>query len=321
MVAAATVATRRFDRRINGGLRRRLPPVTPGWPPGSDLPAVGHVADVFLFHRPVGGVDQVFLRPEEIAPHDVPVALEAVAAVGRENAIALGRADLLRLLFVGKLDLEDISALAELSARGLCRPPRFLPPWAGDLRFLLSYLAYSTFLNGIDMSRLREHYAELARAAPPVNGIQRGHTPLRSAFRTGGGFGDSAGIVSQKRRFDLSADEATEQNPKSVAGTVIAIMWDRGRHQVVRLVAMQWNGWSCCVEYTQCCRYIEAWRNSSREQCRVSPRQPSLQHVYRDRCGTAVVLTPLFPSVEIIYILLEILMFLLFNLLIMREYH
>jgi len=86
------------------------------------------------------------------------------------TVVALGRADLLRLLFVGKLDLEDLSALAELSARGLCRPPRFLPPWADDLRFLLSYLAYSTFLNSIDMSRLREHYAELARAAPPVTG-------------------------------------------------------------------------------------------------------------------------------------------------------
>jgi len=86
------------------------------------------------------------------------------------TVVALGRADLLRLLFVGKLDLEDLSALAELSACGLCHPPRFLPPWAADLRFLLSYLAYSTFLNGVDMSRLCEHYADLARAAPPVTG-------------------------------------------------------------------------------------------------------------------------------------------------------
>ena len=82
------------------------------------------------------------------------------------TAVSLGRADLLRLLFVGKLDIEDIPALAELTADGLCRPPTWLPPWARDLRFLLSYLAYSSFLNTIDLTRLREHYADLAQAAP-----------------------------------------------------------------------------------------------------------------------------------------------------------
>ena len=82
------------------------------------------------------------------------------------TAVALGRADLLQLLFVGKLDIEDIPALAELRARGLCRAPAHLPPWAEDRRFLISYLAYSSLLNTIDLSRLREHYAALANAAP-----------------------------------------------------------------------------------------------------------------------------------------------------------
>ncbi|MEF8833798.1 MAG: tyrosine/phenylalanine carboxypeptidase domain-containing protein, partial [Halofilum sp. (in: g-proteobacteria)] len=82
------------------------------------------------------------------------------------TAVALGRADLLRLLFVGKLDIEDIPALAALRARGLCRAADHLPPWAEDPRFLISYLAYSSLLNTIDLSRLREHYAALADAAP-----------------------------------------------------------------------------------------------------------------------------------------------------------
>jgi uncharacterized protein (TIGR02421 family) len=82
------------------------------------------------------------------------------------TVVSLGRADLLHLLFVGKLDLEDVPALAELSAQGLCEPPRFLPGWAEDRGFLVSYLAYSSFLNAVDTARLRAHYADLAGAAP-----------------------------------------------------------------------------------------------------------------------------------------------------------
>jgi uncharacterized protein (TIGR02421 family) len=86
------------------------------------------------------------------------------------TAVDLGRADLLRLLFVGKLDIEDIPAIAELRAAGLCRAPDHLPPWAEDPRFLISYLAYSSFLNTIDLTRLRAHYAALADAAPASKG-------------------------------------------------------------------------------------------------------------------------------------------------------
>lgn len=84
------------------------------------------------------------------------------------TAASLGRADLLRLLFCGKLDIEDLPTLAHLAAEGLCRPPRFLPPWADDLGFLISYLAYSSFLTQMDLARLHAHYAEIAHAAPRV---------------------------------------------------------------------------------------------------------------------------------------------------------
>lgn len=80
--------------------------------------------------------------------------------------VSLGRADLLRLLFCGKLDIEDIAVLAELAAEGHCEAPSFLPPWAADLRFLLSYLAYSSFLNTVDLSQLQRHYSDLTQAAP-----------------------------------------------------------------------------------------------------------------------------------------------------------
>ncbi|HTE55143.1 MAG TPA: flavohemoglobin expression-modulating QEGLA motif protein [Kofleriaceae bacterium] len=75
--------------------------------------------------------------------------------------VQLGRIDCLHLLFCGKIDIEDVPAVAMLASEGLCEYPRFLPPWAADLRFLASYLAYSAFLNQVDLSAVRAHYAEL----------------------------------------------------------------------------------------------------------------------------------------------------------------
>ncbi len=83
-------------------------------------------------------------------------------------AVTAGRSDCLRLLFCGKLDLEDIPALCHLVELGLCRMPRWLPPWAEDLRFLVAYLAYSSFLNRIDLHHVRSHVAELLAEAPIV---------------------------------------------------------------------------------------------------------------------------------------------------------
>ena len=83
-------------------------------------------------------------------------------------AVLAGRSDCLRLLFVGKLDIEDVPALCHLSEIGLLRPPTFLPPWAGDLRFLVAYLAYSGFLNQVDLDVIRGHYQALLADAPPV---------------------------------------------------------------------------------------------------------------------------------------------------------
>jgi uncharacterized protein (TIGR02421 family) len=84
------------------------------------------------------------------------------------SVVAEGRADLLRLLFCGKLDIDDIPAVAELAAGGQCRMPLFLPPWAADLRFLLSYLAYSSFLSTVDLGRMKDHYRSMVAEAPVI---------------------------------------------------------------------------------------------------------------------------------------------------------
>jgi uncharacterized protein (TIGR02421 family) len=87
------------------------------------------------------------------------------------SIVTSGRADCLRLLFCGKLDIEDMPALVALAEAGMCRPPRYLPPWASDLRFLIAYLAYSRFLNTIDAKRIAAHYEQMLGTMPPSSAI------------------------------------------------------------------------------------------------------------------------------------------------------
>lgn len=62
-----------------------------------------------------------------------------------------GDVRLVRGLFAGKLDLEDLSAILMLDDAGLLEKPRFLPPWIQDMRQLVTYLSYSRFLNQVDL--------------------------------------------------------------------------------------------------------------------------------------------------------------------------
>ena len=80
--------------------------------------------------------------------------------------VSAGRADCLRLLFCGKLDLENLPVIGILASRGICHPPKFLPPWAKDMRFLLCYLTYSSFLNQIDLTQVKIHYEQMLQAIP-----------------------------------------------------------------------------------------------------------------------------------------------------------
>ena len=84
------------------------------------------------------------------------------------TAVKLRRSDLIRVLFVGKLDIEDIPALAQLASLKRIVPPKFMPPWASDLRFLVSYMAYSAFLNQVKMPGFQAYYAKELDDVPDV---------------------------------------------------------------------------------------------------------------------------------------------------------
>jgi len=82
--------------------------------------------------------------------------------------VKLNRADLIRLLFVGKLDLEDIPALATLADAGELVTPKFMPEWSKDLRFVVSYLAYSSFLNRVKLPGFQGYYEDMLAETPDV---------------------------------------------------------------------------------------------------------------------------------------------------------
>lgn len=81
-------------------------------------------------------------------------------------AVAADRADCIPLLFCGKLDLDDLSVISVMHHEGLCFSPKYLPAWVKDMGFLFSYMAYSSFLNQIDLPRVSEHYAEVLTNMP-----------------------------------------------------------------------------------------------------------------------------------------------------------
>jgi len=82
-------------------------------------------------------------------------------------AFACNRSDTLGLLFAGKLDLAALPALADLRRRGLCRRARFLPPWAAEPGWVLSYITLSTFLSRVDLSAVAAGVKQALDACPP----------------------------------------------------------------------------------------------------------------------------------------------------------
>ncbi len=76
-------------------------------------------------------------------------------------AIAKGRPELIRWLFVGKVALEDIPALAERAHEGIVRPPRYVPEIFQDLRGLAIWLSISTFWGKLNSRTVFRHYEKM----------------------------------------------------------------------------------------------------------------------------------------------------------------
>ena len=92
------------------------------------------------------------------------------------TVVKLNRADLIRVLFSGKMDIEDVPALAQLASSDRLTPPLFMPPWVKDLRFLVSYMAYSSFLNQVKMPGFQTYYERELDDVPVVWDFADGKT-------------------------------------------------------------------------------------------------------------------------------------------------
>ncbi|MCB1867074.1 MAG: flavohemoglobin expression-modulating QEGLA motif protein [Gammaproteobacteria bacterium] len=76
-------------------------------------------------------------------------------------AVRRGQLDRIPLLFCGKLAIEDMGTLAELTESGLIVPPRYLPPPLVDISALTAWMAYSSFLNRLDLKQIETDFAHL----------------------------------------------------------------------------------------------------------------------------------------------------------------
>ena len=80
-------------------------------------------------------------------------------------ALVKGQSEFVRLLFAGKLAVEDVPLFGRLLREGLVREPVFVPAWAKDLSYLTAFMGYAAFLGESDLAPERRRYEDqLARA-------------------------------------------------------------------------------------------------------------------------------------------------------------
>ena len=67
-------------------------------------------------------------------------------------ALTKGQSQLVRLLFVGKIAIEDIPLFDRLVREGVAQEPLFVPTWAQDLSYLTAFMSYTVFLGRSDLT-------------------------------------------------------------------------------------------------------------------------------------------------------------------------
>jgi len=66
-------------------------------------------------------------------------------------ALVKGQSQLVRMLFVGKLAVDDTPLFDRLAREGLVDEPSYLPAWAKDLSYLTAFMSYAAFLGRSDL--------------------------------------------------------------------------------------------------------------------------------------------------------------------------
>jgi uncharacterized protein (TIGR02421 family) len=66
-------------------------------------------------------------------------------------ALVRGQSQLVRMLFAGKIRVEDVPLMDRLAREGLVREPVYVPLWARDLSYLTAFISYTAFLSRSDL--------------------------------------------------------------------------------------------------------------------------------------------------------------------------
>ncbi len=76
-----------------------------------------------------------------------------------------GFRDEVELIVSGRICLDDIAVLAELRAAGILSRPKYLPRWLSSWETLLPFFAFTSFMDGVDLRPVEEHYRALIQVA------------------------------------------------------------------------------------------------------------------------------------------------------------
>ena len=80
-------------------------------------------------------------------------------------ALVKGQSQLVRMLFVGKLAVDDMPLFDRLAREGLVNEPIYMPAWAKDLSYLTAFMSYTVFLGRSDLvAEQRRMEDQIARA-------------------------------------------------------------------------------------------------------------------------------------------------------------
>ncbi len=94
------------------------------------------------------------------------------------SAIATGRADLIRWLFVGKVALDDVPVLAAHAHEGLVRAPKHVPGMFKDLNGLAIWLGHAAFWGRLENLAIQERFRSSlqgSKSNPPKESSHRGN--------------------------------------------------------------------------------------------------------------------------------------------------
>lgn len=76
-------------------------------------------------------------------------------------AVKRGKLNRIPLLFCGKFSLADMHYIVQLLEEGLVVQPRYLPPPILDLNALTAWMAFSNFLNRLDLGKIETEFQHL----------------------------------------------------------------------------------------------------------------------------------------------------------------